>query len=134
MPLLAPCPPEAPRPRAYETDCSSCTVRTSEKGGVAETTCRKTLWAPSAKTWPHGCRSCDSGQCAERQDRSVSHLQGWACSSPVPPRVGRDGNAVERGTEHRDWGSAASTLPRCSHLPATVPLARANFGVSGIGI
>src|SRR3954468_7417196 len=34
MPLLAPYPPEAPRLRAYETDCSSCTVRTSEKGGV----------------------------------------------------------------------------------------------------
>jgi len=39
---------------------------------------------------------------------------GVGLQSPVPPRVGRDGNAVERGTEHRHRRSTSSTPLRCS--------------------
>src|SRR4051794_30562466 len=132
MPLLAPNSPEAPRLRAYETDCSSCTVRTSEKGGVQKQRAN-VLWAPSAKTWPHVRRSCDSDYCAERQDRSVFHLQGWACSPPCR-RVW--------GATAMLWSAGRSTVTRealpahfpTAHSPATNRWRGQCSAFSGIGI
>jgi len=51
-------------------------------------------------TWPHVRRSCNSGQSAKWQDRSVFHLQGWACSPPCR-RVWGATAVLWSGTEHR---------------------------------
>ena len=69
-------------------------------------------------TWPHLRRSCNSGQSAKWQDRSVFHLQGWACSPPCRRVWGANGNAVERGTERRHWRSVSSLPLLCSCSPA----------------
>jgi len=88
------------------------------EGWRAKTTCRKILWAPSAKTWPHVRRSCNSDQMRGAARPIGISSAGVGLQSPVSARVGRDDKPVERGTEHRHRRSATNTPPLCSDFPS----------------
>lgn len=68
-------------------------------------------------------RSCDSDQYVERQDRSIFHLQGWACSPPCR-RVW--------GATTMLWSAGGSTVTR-EALPAHFPTAHSQRQTAGTG-
>jgi len=78
------------------------------EGWRAKTTCRKTLWAPSAMTWPLVRRSCGAPPCG------VARPKGHFCrGGPAVPRAVACGAQQpchpERGTEHRHARSVTDT-------------------------